>query len=88
MRANGASIIEPAPVSLIAALRDAVQEPIAALTAKTSPLGGWDRGLGDRAIGAAHGWETMATLPGWPWDGYFAATNPGLFSPEHVIHSR
>ena len=47
-----------------------------------------DSGLGDQAIGTTHSWETMATLPGWPWDGYFAATNPGLFSPEHVIHSR
>jgi hypothetical protein len=88
MRANGASIIEPAQVGLTAALRDALQEPIAALTAKTSPLGGWDRGLGDRAMGAAHGWATMATLPGWLWDRYFAAANPGLFSLEHVIHSR
>lgn len=37
MRANGVSIIEPAPVGLIAALRDAAQEPIAAWKAKTSP---------------------------------------------------
>jgi TRAP-type transport system periplasmic protein len=37
MRASGASIIEPAPVGLIAVLGDAAQEPIAAWKAKTSP---------------------------------------------------
>jgi TRAP-type C4-dicarboxylate transport system substrate-binding protein len=37
MRANGVSIIEPAPISLIAALRDAARGPIAAWKAKTSP---------------------------------------------------
>ena len=37
MRANGVSIIEPAPVGLIAALREAARQPIAAWKAKTSP---------------------------------------------------
>jgi TRAP-type C4-dicarboxylate transport system substrate-binding protein len=36
MRANGVSIIEPAPFGLIAALRQAAREPIAAWKAKTS----------------------------------------------------
>jgi TRAP-type C4-dicarboxylate transport system substrate-binding protein len=37
MRANGVSIIEPAPSGLIAALRQAALAPIAAWKAKTSP---------------------------------------------------
>ena len=37
MRANGVSIIEPAPSSLIAALREAARGPIAAWKAQTSP---------------------------------------------------
>ena len=37
MRANGVSIIEPPPAALIAALRDAASQPIAAWKARTSP---------------------------------------------------
>ena len=37
MRANGVSIIEPAPSGLIAALREAARAPIAAWKAKTAP---------------------------------------------------
>jgi len=37
MRANGVSIIEPAPSGLFAALREAARQPIAAWKAKVSP---------------------------------------------------